>query len=71
MFLQSHFYFVLFAKAYDFFLRAQAVNSDFILNVVETVKFVFCLQIHALAKCTMNSKFNEFNEYKLFRSLYI
>ena len=33
------------------------MNSDFILNVLETVKFVFCLQIHALAKCTMNSKF--------------
>ena len=33
------------------------MNSDFILNVLETVKFVFCLQIHALAKYTMNSKF--------------
>ena len=59
MFFKLHliFYFVLFAKAYGFCLRAQAVNSDFILNVLETVKFVFCLQIHALAKCTMNSKF--------------
>ena len=27
------------------------MNSDVILNVLETVKFVFCLQIHALAKC--------------------
>ena len=58
MFFKLHFvYFVLFAKAYGFCLRAQAVNSDFILNVLETVKFVFCLQIHALAKCAMNSKF--------------
>ena len=32
-------------------------TSHFILNVLETVKFVFCLQIHALAKRTMNSKF--------------
>ena len=38
-------------------LRARAVNSDYILNVLETTKFVFCLQIHALAECTMNSKF--------------
>ena len=58
MFFKLHFfYFVLFAKAYGFCLRALAVNSDFILNVLETVKFVFCLQIHALAKCTMNLKF--------------
>ena len=58
MFFKSHFlYFVLFTKAYGFCLRAQAVDSDFILNVLETVKFVFCLQIHALAKRTMNSKF--------------
>ena len=58
MFFKSHFlYFVLFAKAYVFCLRANAVNSDFILNVLETVKFVFCLQMHALAECTMNSKF--------------
>ena len=43
MFFKLHFvYFVLFAKAYGFCLRAQAVNSDFILNVLETVKFVFC-----------------------------
>ena len=34
------------------------MNSDYILNVLETVKFVFCLQIHALAECTMNSKFS-------------
>ena len=33
------------------------MNSDYVLNVLETVKFVFCLQIHALAECTMNSKF--------------
>ena len=33
------------------------MNSDYILNVLETVKFVFCLQIHTLAECTMNSKF--------------
>ena len=33
------------------------MNSDYILNVLETVKFVFCLQIHALAECTMNGKF--------------
>ena len=34
------------------------MNSDYILNVLETVKFVLCLQIHALAECTiMNSKF--------------
>ena len=33
------------------------MNSDFILNVLETVKFVFRLQIHELVKCTMNSKF--------------
>ena len=49
--------FCFVAKAYGFCLQAQAVNSDFILNVLETVKFVFFLQIHALAKCIMNSKF--------------
>ena len=58
MFLKSHlFYFVLVAKAYSFCLRARPVNPDHILHVLETVKFVFCLQIHALAECTMNSKF--------------
>ena len=58
VFFKSHFFhFVLFAKADGFCLRAQAVNSDFILNVLETVKFVFYEQIHALAKCIMNSKF--------------
>ena len=51
------FYFVLVAKAYGFCLRARPVNSDHISNVLETVKFVFCLQIHALAECTINSKF--------------
>ena len=57
-FLKSDlFYFVLVAKAYAFCLRARAVNSDHTLNVLETVKFVFCFQIHALAECTMNSKF--------------
>ena len=50
MFLKSDlFYFVLVAKAYGFCLRARPVNSDHILNVLETIKFVFCLQIHALA----------------------
>ena len=34
------------------------MNSDYVLNVLETVKFVVCLQIHALAECTMNSKFS-------------
>ena len=34
------------------------MNSDYILNVLETVKFVFCLQIHALAEHTMNSTFS-------------
>ena len=58
MFLKSDlFYFVLVAKAYGFCLRARPVNSDHILNVLETVKFVFCLQIHARAECTMNEKF--------------
>ena len=58
MFLKSDLlYFVLVAKAYGFCLRARPVNSDHISNVLETVKFVFCLQIHALAECTMNSKF--------------
>ena len=77
MFFKLHFfYFVLFAKSYGFCLRAQAVNSDFILNVLETVKFVFCLKIHALAKCTINSKFCILPRrpravYKIFRSLYI
>ena len=33
------------------------MNSDYIFNVLETVKFVFCLQINALAECTMNEKF--------------
>ena len=33
------------------------MNSNHVLNVLETVKFVFCLQIHALAECTMNEKF--------------
>ena len=48
------FYFVLVAKfkAYGFCLRARPVNSDHMLNVLETVKFVFCLQIRALAECT-------------------
>ena len=45
MFLKSDlFYLVLVAKAYGFCLRARPVNSDHILNVLETVKFVFCLQ---------------------------
>ena len=58
MFLKSDlFYFVLVAKAYGFCLRARPVNSDHILNVLETVKFVFCLQIHAFGECTMNEKF--------------
>ena len=66
MFLKSDlFYFVLVAKAYGSCLRARPVNSDHILNVLETVKFVFCLQIHALAECTMSTV------YKIFRSLYI
>ena len=52
MFL-NHTYFVLVAKANGFCLRAQAVNSDFILNVLKTVKFVFCFQMRALAKCTI------------------
>ena len=34
------------------------MNPDYILNVLETVKFVFCLQIHAVAEYTMNSKFS-------------
>ena len=76
MFLTSDlFYFVLVAKAYGYCLRARPVNSDHILNVLETVKFMFCLQIHALAECTMNSKFCILHEalavYKIFRSLYI
>ena len=42
------------------------MSSDFILNVLETVKFVFCLLIHALAvaKYTMNSKFCIFHSGK-------
>ena len=36
----------------------QAENSDYILNGLETVKFVFCLQIYALADRTINSKFS-------------
>ena len=72
MFFKLHFvYFVLFAKAYGFCLRAQAVNSNFILNVLETVKFVFCLQIHALAKCTMNSKFCILHSAPLYRGVTI
>ena len=77
MFLKSDlFYFVMVAKAYGFCLRARPVNSDHILNVLETVKFMFCLQIHALAECTMNSKFCALHSapaavYKIFRSLYI
>ena len=54
------------------------MNSDYILNVLETVKFVFCLQIHALAECTINSKFCILHSArrprgvnKIFRSLYI
>ena len=72
------FYFVLVAKAYGFCLRARPVDSDHILNVLETVKFVFCLQIHALAECTMNSKFCILHSapaasctIKIFHSLYI
>ena len=44
MFFKSNlFYFVLQAKGYSFCLQAQPVLSDYILNVLETVKFVFCL----------------------------
>ena len=58
MFLKSDlFYFVLVAKAYGYCLRARPVNSDHILNVLETAKFVLCLQIHALAECTMTKFF--------------
>ena len=71
MFLKSDlFYFVLVAKAYGFCLRARPVNSDHILNVLETVKFVFCLRIHALAECTMKNT-RTCQMYKIFRSLYI
>ena len=34
------------------------MNSDYMLDVLKTVEFVFCLQIHALAECTMHSKFS-------------
>ena len=37
------------------------MNSDLILDVLVTVKFVFFLQIHALTKCTMKSKFEIFH----------
>ena len=67
MFLKSDlFYFVLVAKAYGFCLRARPVNSNHILNVLETVKFVFCLQIHALARPRLPRAV-----YEIFRSLYI
>ena len=59
MFLKSDlFYFVLVAKAYGFCLRVRAVNSDRILNVLETVKFVFRPRRRRAV-------------YKIFRSLYI
>ena len=77
MFLKSDlFYFVLVAKAYGFCLRARPVNSDHILNVLESVKFLFCLQIHALAECTMDLNFvyctlprRPHAVYKILRSL--
>ena len=43
----------MFLKSHLFY----SVNSNYILNVLETAKFEFCLRIHALAECTMNSKF--------------
>ena len=50
------FYFVLVAEAYGFCLRARAVNSDHILNVLETVKFVCSIQnfsfiVHSARAC--------------------
>ena len=58
MFFKIGICFILFCerKRTAFCLQARAVNSDYILNVLETVKFVFCLQIHVLAECTMNEK---------------
>ena len=71
IFSKSHlFYFVWWAKAYGFCLRARAVNSDYILNLLETVKLVFCLQIHALAECTMNLKFSVLQSARRPRAVY-
>jgi hypothetical protein len=50
--------FLLFCGQKACCICMQAVNSDYILNGLETVKFVFCLQIYALADLTMNSKFS-------------
>ena len=50
--------FVLFCGQKACCICMQAVNSDYILNGLETVKFVFCLQIYALADRTMNLKFS-------------
>ena len=51
------FCFVSESVHYKSCLRARPVNSDYVLNVLETVKFVFCFEIHALVECAMNSKF--------------
>ena len=54
MFL-SRISFIIFcfdAKTSGFCLRAQAVNSDFMLDRLATVKFEFCLLVDAFAKCT-------------------
>ena len=58
MFFKIAFVLFCFVSENGFCLRARAVNSDYILNVLESVKFVVCLQIHTLAECTMNSKFS-------------
>jgi hypothetical protein len=70
------FYFVGKEPASSACICVQAVNSDYILNVLETAKFVFCLQIYALADRTMNSKFSILHSaspravLKISRSLY-
>ena len=53
--------FVLFCFASEsvrLLLASTSSELRLYINVLETVKFVFCLQIHALAECTMNSKFS-------------
>ena len=67
------FCFVLFTKGLQYL--QQAVNSDF-NKWVRDFKFVFSLQIYALADCTMNSKFSILHSalprsvLKISRSLY-
>jgi hypothetical protein len=49
--------FLLFCGQKACCICMQAVNSDYILNWLETVKFVFCLQIQGVSKKTQPRNF--------------